>query len=236
MCGRYRVDRTPGFIELASSLNVSPDDFLFNEDCRPAAPISIIVEPEGKRSVTPAIWHLYLEQTDKGLKPHKKYFSINTRYDKLKQKFEYKACRCIILATAFVESKESKSPYLLSPADGRAIAFGGLYKTWVDKSTGEVVHSTSMITVPGHPNPLMDNIHDKAFPLWLPYDTGVMERWLNPEVKDTAEFDPLLTPRLHTDLLAVPIDKASKKNPIGNPILIPADQHLIDGRSVQRVV
>jgi putative SOS response-associated peptidase YedK len=223
MCGRYKAGKTPGLIALAETLDVSLDGFLFNDDCCPAAPISIIVEPEGERSVKDAIWHLYLEQTDKGLKAHKKYFSINTRYDKLNKKLEYKASRCIILATAFVESKESSSPYLLSPADGRALAFGGLYKTWVDKTTGEIVHSASMITVPGHPAPLMQNIHDKAFPLWLPYDTSVMERWLNYGVNETAEFDCLLTPRLHTDLKAVPIDKASKKNPVGDPIFIPAD-------------
>lgn len=223
MCGRYAVKKTPGLIALAEILQVSIDEFLFSEDCRPAAPISIVIEAAGKRIVKKAIWHLYLEQTDQGLKAHRKYFSINTRFDKLPQKREYKSSRCIILATAFVESKESTAPYLLSPVDGRAIAFGGLYKTWLDKSTGESVHSASMITLPGHPHPLMDNIHDKAFPLWLPYDIPVLNRWLNPAVQDTAEFEPLLTARLHTDLLAVPIDKAAKKNPVGEPLTIPAD-------------
>lgn len=224
MCGRYALKKTPGLVALADTLQVSIDEFRFEDDCRPAAPISIIIEREGKRSVQDAVWHLYLEQTtDKGLKPHKKYFSINTRYDKLPKKPEYKSCRCIIPATAFVESKESEAPYLLSTADGRAIAFGGLFKTWVDKITGEIVHSASMITLPGHPNPLMDKIHDKAFPLWLPYDASVLNRWLNPEVKDTSEFEPLLTARLYADLLATPIDKASKKNPVGQPITIPAD-------------
>ncbi len=166
--------------------------------------------------VKDATWWLYLKQTDAGLKPHPDYFSVNTNYAKLTRKPEYKTSRCIIPASAFVESQDGKNPHLLEPADGSAIAFGGLWKEWLDKVSGELVWSASIITLPGHP--VLENIHRKSMPLWLP--ETVYGAWLDPSNKDITSFSPLLEPALRVDLKATPINKAPLKQPVGESFII----------------
>jgi putative SOS response-associated peptidase YedK len=210
MCTNFALIKKNGTTTLADSLGIDPNSLIFNENIKPASTISIVMEHEGERQIVPAIWWLYLQQTDTGLIPHKDYFSVNSNHAKLPSRPEYKRSRCIIPATSFVESQDGKHPHLLEPSDGSAIAFGGLFKTWVDKVTGEVIHSASIITLKGHKS--LENIHRKSTPLWLPQDS--YEDWLNREITDTEQFDELLIPTLRTGLTATPIDKTMSKNPI----------------------
>ena len=163
-----------------------------------------------------AIWWLFLQQTQGGLKPHPDYFSVNTNYKKLPKRPEFKTHRCIVPATAIVESQDGKNPHILEPADGSAFALGGLWKEWVDKTSGEVVNSASIITLPGHP--ALKDIHRKSIPLWLPenyYDT-----WLDDSVTEPEQFQELLEPALRTDLIATPIDKTMSKKVVGDSFTI----------------
>lgn len=218
MCTNFALIKKDGTAKLARRLSVDENRFLFGSDFRPGSTISIVSENNGTRQVTPAVWWLYLRQTDTGLEPHQDYFSVNTNYKKLPRKHEYRRHRCIVPATAFVESQEGRKPHLLEPADGSAIAFGGLYKEWTDKVTGEIVTSASVITLPGHK--ALENIHRKSIPLWLPEEA--YDDWLSPEVTDTARFAGLLEPALRSALTAAPIDKAMNKRPTGKPFVIPA--------------
>ena len=96
------------------------------------------------------------------------------------------------------------------------IAFGGLYKVWVDRITGEQTHSASIITLPGHP--ALTNIHRKSTPLWLAeQEIGL---WLDRGITDTGVFAALLTPKLVTGLTATPIEKVSTQKVIGQPFTI----------------
>lgn len=218
MCTNYVSNQTNGRYQLAQSLGVDDSLLISNPDIRPGAAISIITGEHGEREICRAIWWLYLQQSERGLVPHKKYFSVNTNHAKLSSKSEYKKTRCIIPATAFCESQDGKRPHLLAPADGSAIAFGGLFKQWTDRVTGEVIYSASIITLPGHP--ALENIHRKSTPLWLPEQA--LDRWLSPKQTDTEVFNELLQPRLVSDLLATPIDKVGNKIAIAEPYRVPA--------------
>jgi len=218
MCTNFVTRKTTGMEHLANQLGVNFQNLLFGADIGPGATISIVVGSEQDNEIRKATWWLYLQQTDKGLRPHRDYFSVNTRYDKLDKKPEYRKHRCIIPATAFVESQDGRNPHLLEPVDGRAIAFGGLWKTWTDKVTGEVINSASIITLPGHPS--LKDIHRKSVPMWLP--ESAYGDWLDPENQNTGQFEALLKPALQVDLRATPIDKARSKKPIGEPLLIAA--------------
>ena len=210
MCTNFVLIKQDGTATLADRLHVDDSLFRYAPDIRPGAAISIIVGGE-KNQIKTATWWLYLKQTAEGLRPHQDYFSVNSSVKKLAKRPEYKRSRCIIPATAFVESQEGKHPHLLEPADGRAMAFGGLFKEWVDKVTGEIIYSASIITLAGHP--ALANIHRKSTPLWLPEER--YEQWLDPTQTDTRVFAPLLTPTLQTSLTATPIDKVTSKQPIG---------------------
>lgn len=216
MCTNFALIKKDNTATLADRLLVDDSVFSYSPDIRPGATISIIKGDAGSRQVVPAIWWLYLQQTNTGLKPHKDYFSVNTNHKKLPQKPEYRYSRCIVPATAFVESQDGKRPHLLEPADGSAIAFGGLFKEWADKITGEIITSASIITLAGHP--ALENIHRKSTPLWLPENK--YDDWLDPSNQDISQFKELLTPALQTNLKATPIDKASNKQAIGESFII----------------
>ena len=215
MCTNYVLIKSDGSAKLAESLGVDANRLIYG-DFRPGTQISVVTGGSEARLLRPATWWLYLQQTQEGLRPHRDYFSVNTNYRKLPQKSEFKHSRCIIPATAFVESQDGKRPHLLELANGNAIAFGGLYKKWTDKVTGEVVTSASIITLPGIP--ALEKIHRKSTPLWLPKDA--YDIWLSPEVTDVTSLEGLLAPALRADLMATQIDKVSSKQPVGEPFLI----------------
>jgi len=100
--------------------------------------------------------------------------------------------------------------------DGSALVFGGLYKSWIDKVTGEEVFSASIITLPGHP--ALEHIHRRSTPLWLPKEA--FDAWLAPEVTDPKALEHLLQPVLRAPLRATPVDKVGTKRPIGPAFVI----------------
>lgn len=217
MCTNFVLIKKNGTTNLADTLGIDSNSLIY-KDFKPGNTISIIRDGSGGRLVEPARWWLYLQQTDQGLAPHKDYFSVNTNYAKLPRKVEFRKTRCIIPASAFVESQAGKNPHLLEPEDGSAIAFGGLYKEWTDRVTGEVVHSASIITLKGHPS--LENIHKKSTPLWL--DEDLYDDWLNPEIDGNDLPINWDVPLLQTNLRATPIDKTYSKNPVGESFIVPS--------------
>jgi putative SOS response-associated peptidase YedK len=189
----------------------------FSDDVAPASTVSIIKQDKDQRMFADATWWLLMEKNNEGLKANYKYASFNSRSDKLNNSsaiayHPYRETRCIIPASSFVEGQD-KHYYHLKP-ENTAIAFGGLYKTWLDDKTGKFVHSTSIITLPGHPK--FEHIHKKSLPLMLPLDNKpLIDAWLDPEFQQVNSFIPFLKPVLHADFHATPIDKPSKRNQIG---------------------
>ena len=209
MCTHFVLVNKTGSVTRAHQLGVEASDLIFGA-FQPGSRISVIRQVEDQRRCTPAIWWLFLQQTPQGLKPHPRYFSVNTNHAKLPQRPEFRKTRCIILASAFIESQSGKNPHLLEPLDGSVMAFGGLYKRWVDQQTGVETYSASVITLKGHP--ALADIHRKSTPLWL--SERDFAAWLAPET-DIRSFDAVLEPTLQTALRATPIDKTTKRNPVG---------------------
>lgn len=214
MCTNFVLIKSPAVLTFCEQIDLDPSQ-LIEGDFRPGSIISIVTN-EGIQS---AYWWLFLRETAEGWRPHPDYFSVNTNWQKLSKRSEYRSSRCIILATAFTESQGGKAPHLLTRADDGVMMFGGLYKTWNDKKTGELIWSASIITLPGHP--AMENIHRKSTPLWLP--DGRVGQWLDPKCNNTNDLNDLLEPAIRYPLTATPIDKTMKKKPVGEPYLILAD-------------
>lgn len=218
MCTNFVLIKRSGTAALANKLGVSDSAFIENPNAKPGSLISIVVDKDGHQ-VLSSIWWLYLERGANGFKPNSRFFSVNTNYAKLTQKREYRESRCIVPVTAFVESQGGKSPHLIEPADGSAMAFGGLFKQWQDSKTGEMVFSASIITLPGHPK--LEGIHRKSMPLWLPDDA--LNDWLDSSQTNTRKFSELLLPKIQKPLLVTPINKTFSKQAIGSSFEIEAD-------------
>lgn len=223
MCGRFRLDDNPLVTELLRTLSVTGEP-RYTPDAAPGSPISIVRETAGGRQLTTATWWLCLDA--KTMKPDARYASFNSRSDKLDVPRSmayrpYRGARCIIPATAFIEGLGDKKTYHMIECPGRAIAFGGLYKEWLNHDTGELVYSASIITLP--PVPGWESIHPKSAPLILDYhNQALMEKWLDPRFQDVLQFEGLLDPRIAFDQRITPIGKVSKWDPVGESIIIPA--------------
>jgi putative SOS response-associated peptidase YedK len=90
-----------------------------------------------------------------------------------------------------------KQPYLIRRRDSEPIGFAGLWESWQDRTTGEVVETCTIITC--EPNELMAELHDRMPVILDPADYG---RWLDPSVRSGEE---LLRPCPAEWLEAVPV-------------------------------
>lgn len=226
MCGRLNVTDNPLVIGLLEELGIPlwPNALRTGRFIRATNTVSVVLEHNSQRRLQDAIWWLLLEPTDSGFKPSQ-YTSFNTRSDKLHTKgsagfMAYRQQRCIIPASGFGETEviDGKSVYHDFIGE-KAIAFGGLYRTWLNKETGELTYSCSIITLPPHPKLLP--YHSKAMPLMLPPEQ--LDLWLSPTQQDVSVFDDLLKPVLRQQLIGFQIDKPSHFKQIGQEFVLTAD-------------
>lgn len=93
--------------------------------------------------------------------------------------------RCLVLVDGFYEwrtIKKNKYPHFIYLKNKEPFAFGGIYSDWVNKATGEIINTFSIITTKA--NPLMEKIHNTKMrmPLILPKETE--KDWLNPDLNE----------------------------------------------------
>ena len=225
MCGRFNLIDSPEIQWLCQTLGISLHRHQHSHDIAPGGKIAIVHVVNGERTVSDATWWLLLEQDS--LKPNCKYASFNSRSDKLDTKraiayHPYRQSRCLIPASAFVEGLGDKTTYHKIELEGSAIAFGGLYKEYLNRGTGEVVYAASIITLPPL-SPQWDNIHPKSMPLMIDFeDEALVQKWLDPEFQAVEEFAPLLEPRVQKPMKVTRIDRPSKWNPVEDSFLIVA--------------
>tara|TARA_B110000858_G_scaffold193768_1_gene246949 strand:+ start:48841 stop:49497 length:657 start_codon:yes stop_codon:yes gene_type:complete len=217
MCGRFQLKQTNETTSLLNALKIK-GQARFSDDIAPGSLISFI----HKESLDTAIWWLLLEHDTH--KPNYKYASFNSRSDKLNQSRSagfkpFRESRCIIPASGFVEGLGDKKTYHKIELEDQAIAFGGLFKEHINKDSGEIIYSASIITLP--PVQKWVNIHPKSIPLMLDYkNQELIDKWLDPDFKNVKEFNDIMEPAIHQTQRVTPIDKPSKWNPIGESYLI----------------
>ena len=95
-----------------------------------------------------------------------------------------KTKRCLIPSTGFFEWRDhnkKKYPYFIKLKNEEIFSMGGIYDEWVDKETGEIFNTFSIITTEA--NPLMAKVHNvkKRMPLILNRETE--KEWLYPSLK-----------------------------------------------------
>ncbi len=227
MCGRLNVTDNQGVSDLCELLGIGYQSLLFKRFIGAGSTASIVMQ-SSTRCITNAVWWLLQEQTDSGLKCSK-YTSFNTRYDKLNVKNSagyqaYRTSRCIVPVSGFGETErkgKSVSYHDMFGEHGEGILLGGLSRQWMDKVSGEVVTSFSVVTKPPHPK--LADIHSKSMPLIMPKYGSWVDMWLDPNFSDVDQFVPLLEPFIPQDLDVVQIDKPSSYQPLGQMFTIEKD-------------
>lgn len=147
-----------------------------------------------------------------GLIPHwakddsiKKY-TLNARIESISEKPSFRdsvSRPCLVPATGFYEwqwldSKgKEKQKHLINTKTNRLFSFAGLYSNWLDKNTGEIRNTFTIITTQA--NPLMERIHNtkKRMPIILKQEDEAS--WLNGS--DYKQFSFPYTCELQTQLI-----------------------------------
>lgn len=113
-----------------------------------------------------------------------RYRTFNARAETLTEKPSFsrpiKTNRCLIPVHGFFEWQHGigkKIPHYIYLPDQEIFSLAGIYDTWLDRLTGEIMNSFSIITVQA--NPLMEKIHNsqKRMPAILSIENE--RKWLD---------------------------------------------------------
>jgi len=113
-----------------------------------------------------------------------KKYTLNARHETVNQKPSFKnAKRCLVFADGFYEWKwldakgSKKQKYLIEYPDSELFAFAGLYDQWVDKETGEIIRSCSILTTQA--KGIMREIHNSKLRMPVTINISNFNGWLD---------------------------------------------------------
>lgn len=113
--------------------------------------------------------------------------------------------RCLVLVSGFYEWHtlgKKKFPFYVHHQNQNIMSLGGIYEHWVNKATGEMLRTFSIITTPA--NGLLSKIHNakKRMPLILDEKDELM--WISPHL-NKEEIISLMKPLPDNALEAYPV-------------------------------
>jgi len=140
-----------------------------------------------------------------------RYSTNNARAEELTAKASYKlpwkkGQRCIIPAASFDEPNWESGRnvwHRFRRVDGRPWGLAGLWNTWVDKATGELLETYTMLTLNADDHPIMRRMHkpDPKLPpdaqdkrSVVPLEAASYERWLTGSMEDAQALFKLPPP------------------------------------------
>jgi putative SOS response-associated peptidase YedK len=160
-----------------------------------------------------------------------------TIFEKAAFKSSAKSKRCLIFLESFFEHHHFNGktyPFRISMKDGSPIILAGLWEDWVNKDTGEIIKTVTIVTTLG--NSLMERIHNNPkadgprMPVILNEDK--QDEWLKTieTEEEKACILSLLKPFDHKSLVAYPVRQLKGKNALGNTpeVLEPVDYPELD--------
>jgi len=195
MCGRFTNKAKPEQIKTEFKIETkNPNLFQPRFNIAPAQMIDVVFAPESERILSQLKWGLVPSwskdaPTSKGL--------INARAETLTEKPSFreafKSHRCIIPASGFYEWQKNgtrtKQPFYFYLKEKEVFGFAGLWEEWLDKQTGELLETCTIITTEA--NEVLKPVHERM-PVIL--KTRNYDEWLDTKVKDTSRLRELLKP------------------------------------------
>ncbi len=105
----------------------------------------------------------------------------------------FKSRRCIIPASGFYEWQKkgtgAKQPFYFYLNGKEVFGFAGLYEEWLDKQTGELLETCTIITTEA--NDVLKPVHDRM-PVILKAEN--YDEWVDAKEKNTDKLKKLLVP------------------------------------------
>jgi putative SOS response-associated peptidase YedK len=130
---------------------------------------------------------------------------INARSETAAEKPAFRSAfrhrRCLIPTDGFYEWQKvggRKQPFYIKMRDGRPFAFAGLWERW-DRA-GEPVDTCTILTTDA--NEVLRPLHERMPVILAPED---YKGWLDPEIKEPKQVQPLLHPYSSDAMIAYPV-------------------------------
>lgn len=186
-------------------------------------PHVLVYTNEDKYKPQAAVWGLIPSWVKNSEQQMKLWNStINARGETIFEKPSFKASankkRCILVVDGFYEHHHFKGkpyPFFIQNKNREPITLGGLWEEWVNKDTGEIIKSFTIVTTKA--NELMTKIHNNPklpearMPLIL--NDEEIETWLG---NDIDKVKSLLRPNTDIFLEAYTVQKIRGKDSLGN--------------------
>lgn len=189
MCGRFAVSITKSDIEKLMP-EVESKEIKPNYNVAPTQTVASIKDSD-PNSISFLHWGLIPHWAkDKTIASKMINARSETVHEKPSFRSAYKKRRCILLATGYYEWKKTgkeKFPYYIG-FDNELFLMAGLWEKWIDRSSGELIESTTIITT--SPNKFTEEIHNRM-PVILKTDETY--KWLDPS-SDPNALHSLLKP------------------------------------------
>lgn len=215
-----RYGRNLSVVEIAEKILKEQEQYRVNAFSFPECPI-VTTEQE----LQSFRWGLIPFWTkDEKLADEIKRMTLNARTDTIFQKPSFRepirSKRCIIPSTGYFEWRHEngkKIPYYIYVKDEAIFSMAGIYDEWLNKVTGEIVNTFSIITTEA--NALTDYIHNTKHRMPAILSLENEEKWLNPAL-DRSDIEQLLLPFPADRMDAYIIDSDFLKKSSDDPTII----------------
>ena len=163
MCGRYSISKEKNEIKVRFSASIEADGETQRYNVAPTQPAAVIASSEPS-AIKLFRWGLIPGNAPDMAAIGARY--INARAETLHEKYPFAKLlasnRCIVPADGFYEWQKkgnTKIPHRFTMKNDSLFAFAGLWDAFVDRSTGEIIYSFTIITVA--PNALVEAVHNR---------------------------------------------------------------------------
>lgn len=122
--------------------------------------------------------------------------TLNARIETIAEKPSFRSYigqRCLVLVDGFYEWQwldekgKQKQKYEICMPDESAFALAGLWNNWVDKETGELIHTYTILTTEA--NELMAEIHNTKHRMPVILHPDNEQTWLHGGQLDTSDLE-----------------------------------------------
>ncbi|KAA3436719.1 SOS response-associated peptidase [Rufibacter hautae] len=201
MCGRYSViPKKDSKSHLGKILAETVEQAHYNAAPSQSLPVVTNEKPNTVQFFSWGLLPFWAKDTKAVKRP------INARAETITEKPSFrnllKLKRCLVPADGFFEWKvtdHGKVPHRITMKDGDLFSFAGLWDEWLDKSTGEIINTFSIITASA--NELVNPIHDRMPVILSP---EAEELWLDGNESQQG-FISLLQPFDADKMMAYPV-------------------------------
>ena len=215
-----RYGRNLSIVEIAEKILKEQEQYRVNAFSFPYCPV-ITSDPEiqsFKWGLIP-FWTKDEKQADEI-----KRMTLNARADTIFSKPSFREPimkkRCIVPSTGYFEWRhegDKKIPYYIFLKDEEIFSMAGIYDEWLDKTTGEIIKTFSIITTEA--NPLTAYIHNTKHRMPAILSQKDEEKWLAPTL-EKSDIEQLLQPFPADQMSTYIIDKNFLQKNADDPTIL----------------